>query len=65
MLSLSTENQNGTMTMHVLSFNSLAHFQLFLDKHTYLVKNLGLGKSDKAQNYKLVKRENGLSKASN
>ena len=26
--------------MHVLSFNSLAHFQLFLDKHTYLVKNL-------------------------
>lgn len=40
MLSLSTENQNGTMTMHVLSFNSLAHYQLFLDKHTYLVKNL-------------------------
>ena len=42
------------------------HFSEFFvnvaNSRTYLVKNLGLGKSDKAQNYKLVKSEKGLSK---
>ena len=32
------------------------------NSRAYLVKNLGLGKSDKALNYKLVKRLNRLSK---